>query len=146
MYLLFNKLGEFSGFSYGNLTDKEKEEGFNIKEITDEEHKTYIEKTNMKGYTYYLENDEVVERSPKPDLFHIWDMESKEWNYKKDLEINFINIEKLEKETELNNLYDTLDKATARRLKALIADTQHKIDKIIEELETLEKRLKELEG
>ena len=146
MYLLFTKLGEFSGFSYGNLTDKEKEDGFNIKEITDEEHKTYIEKTNMKGYTYYLENDEVVERSPKPDLFHIWDMESKEWNYKKDLEINFINIEKLEKETELNNLYDTLDKATARRLKALIADTQHKIDKIIEELETLEKRLKELEG
>ncbi len=47
MYLLFNGQGEFSGFSYGNLTDDEIKEGFIIKEITDEEHKTYIEKNKQ---------------------------------------------------------------------------------------------------
>ena len=104
MYLLFNKQGEFSGFSYGNLTVKEKEDGFNIKEITDEEHKTYIEKTNMKGYTYYLENDEVVERSPKPDLFHIWNTENRQWNYKKELEISVLEEELGILELEITNM------------------------------------------
>ncbi len=81
----------------------------------------------------------------KPDNFHIWDSKKKKWIYEKQLEIGFINSEILNKEIELNDLYDTLDKATSRRLKALIADTQGKIDKIKEELETHENRLKELE-
>ena len=92
----------------------------------------------------YIKNDEII-TIEKPDNFHVWDSKKKKWVYEKQLEIDFINSEILNKETELNNLYDTLDKATARRLKALIADTQGKIDKIIEELETLENKLKELE-
>ena len=91
----------------------------------------------------YIKGNEII-TVEKPDVFYTWD--NKKWIYNKDLEIDFINSEILNKETELNDLYDTLDKATARRLKALIADTQHKIDKIIEELETLENKLKELEG
>ena len=79
----------------------------------------------------------------KPDNFHIWDSKKKKWIYEKQLEIGFINSEILNKEIELNDLYDTLDKATPRRLKALIADTQGKIDKIKEELETHENRLKD---
>ena len=92
----------------------------------------------------YIKNDEIL-TVEKPDNFHIWGSKKKKWIYEKQLEIDFINSEILNKETELNNFYDTLDKATARRLKALIAYTQHKIDKITEELETLENKLKELE-
>ncbi len=92
----------------------------------------------------YIKNDEIL-TVEKPDNFHIWDSKKKKWIYEKQLEIDFINSEILNKETDLNDLYDTLDKATARRLKALIAYTQHKIDKITEELETLENKLKELE-
>ncbi len=103
MYLLFNGQGEFSGFSYGNLTDDEIKEGFIIKEITDEEHKTYIEKTNMKGYTYYLENGEIVERSPKPNNYHIWNIKSRKWDYKKDLEISTLEEELGELELEISN-------------------------------------------
>lgn len=91
----------------------------------------------------YIKGSEII-TVEKPDVFHTWD--KNKWIYSKDLEVDFINSEILNKETDLNDLYDTLDKATARRLKALIADTQGKIDKIIEELETLENKLKELEG
>ena len=90
----------------------------------------------------YIKGSEII-TVEKPDAFHTWD--KNKWIYDKDLEVNFINSEILNKETDLNDLYDTLDKATARRLKALIADTQGKIDKIIEELETLENKLKKLE-
>ena len=89
----------------------------------------------------YIKGKEVI-TVEKPDNFHIWDSKKKKWIYEKQLEIDFINSEILNKETDLNDLYDTLDKATARRLKALIADTQGKIDKIKEKLETLENKLK----
>ena len=93
----------------------------------------------------YIKDNEII-TVEKPDGFHVWDNKKNKWIYDKDLEIDFINSEILNKEIELNDLYDTLDKATSRRLKALIADTQGKIDKIIKELETLENKLKELEG
>lgn len=92
----------------------------------------------------YIKGKEII-TVEKPDNFHIWDSKKKKWIYEKQLEIGFINSEILNKEIELNDLYDTLDKATSRRLKALIAYTQGKIDKIKEELETHENRLKELE-
>lgn len=93
----------------------------------------------------YIKNNEII-TIEKPGDFHIWDNKKNKWIYDKNLEVIFINSEILNKETNLNDLYDTLDKATARHLKALIADTQWKIDKIIKELETLENKLKELEG
>ena len=92
----------------------------------------------------YINGKEII-TVEKPDNFHIWDSKKKKWIYEKQLEIGFINSEILNKEIELNDLYGTLDKATSRRLKALIAYTQGKIDKIKEELETHENRLKELE-
>ena len=92
----------------------------------------------------YITGKEII-TVEKPDNFHIWDSKKKKWIYEKQLEIGFINSEILNKEIELNDLYGTLDKATSRRLKALIAYTQGKIDKIKEELETHENRLKELE-
>ena len=92
----------------------------------------------------YIKGKEII-AVEKPDNFHIWDSKKKKWIYEKQLEIGFINSEILNKEIELNDLYDTLDKATSRRLKALIVYTQGKIDKIKEELETHENRLKELE-
>ena len=92
----------------------------------------------------YIKGKEII-TVEKPDNFHIWDSKKKKWIYEKQLEIGFINSEILNKEIELNDLYDTLDKATSRRLKALIVYTQGKIDKIKEELETHENRLKELE-
>ena len=92
----------------------------------------------------YIKGKEII-TVEKPDNFHIWDSKKKKWIYEKQLEIGFINSEILNKEIELNDLYDTLDKATSRRLKALIAYTQGKIDKIKEELETHENRLKESE-
>ena len=43
-------------------------------------------------------------------------------------------------------MYDTLDKAVARKLKALISDTQSKIDILDKERDDLNARLEELEG
>ena len=92
----------------------------------------------------YIKGKEII-TIEKPNYFYIWVSKKKKLLYEKQFEIDFINSEILNKEIELNELYDILEKATARRLKALIADTQHKVGKITENIETLENRIKELE-
>lgn len=135
------KEAEFISESY--LGEKALVENSNIRAMTRIDKIKLGEESLLEGE--YIKDNEILSIE-KPSNFHLWDPEIKSWNYNKQLEIDFINSEILNKEIELNDLYDTLDKATARRLKALVADSQAKIDKIIEELEALENRLEELEG
>lgn len=92
----------------------------------------------------YIENNEL-KYVKKPDEFHIWNLETNEWVYRKELEMRALGIEILRLETELSAEYDARDKAVDRGLKALENALSISIEKLTEKLEESYARLKELE-
>ena len=111
-------------------------------EITNEMFEDLKENYN----SYYIDNKELIKQSEKPNSFSLWDSKKNKWNYDKQLEISFVNAEILWTETELNTLYDTLDKAVGKKLKVLKSDTQSKIVILDKEIDDLNIKLEELEG
>ena len=66
----------------------------------------------------------------QPSIFYIWDLKISKWSYSKQLEINSLNEELSNLESNLLSKYDELDKSIARKLKTL----EKKLDTEIKEL------------
>ena len=101
----------------------------------------------------YIENKEIKYKE-KPNNFHFWDSNKKEWVYDQELEKNSLDGEISNLESTLLTKYDELDKAAARKLRTALArklrTLEKKLNAEIKELTALieEKyiRMEELEG
>ena len=93
----------------------------------------------------YIENKEIKYKE-KPNNFHFWDSNKKEWVYDQELEKSFLEEEIGTLEGEISGLYDELDKAVARKLKMREKQLNEEIKKLNEKIENNYKRYKELEG
>ena len=93
----------------------------------------------------YIENKEIKYKE-KPNNFHFWDSNKKEWVYDQELEKSFLEEEIGTLEGEISGLYDELDKAVARKLKMREKQLNQEIEKLKEKIRNKYKRYKELEG
>ena len=93
----------------------------------------------------YIENKEIKYKE-KPNNFHFWDSNKKEWVYDQELEKSFLEEEIGTLEGEISGLYDELDKAVARKLKMREKQLNQEIEKLKEKIRNKYKRYEELEG
>ena len=93
----------------------------------------------------YIKDNEII-TVEKPNNFHFWDSNKKEWVYDQELEKSFLEEEIGTLEGEISGLYDELDKAVARKLKMREKQLNQEIEKLKEKIRNKYKRYKELEG
>ena len=146
MKYIYDNIGELISIKYQGIDEEFKNEFGEDIYISDENlgEKAIIENNNLRAYTRvdrikrnfeklqqgeYIQNNKII-IIERPNNFHIWNPETNKWNYNKQLEVNSLNEELSDLESNLLSKYDELEKAITRKLKTL----EKKLDTEIKEL------------